>query len=147
MLLEEWFSWSQWAWSKKRTTPYFYCLFFEYVQMVHCCSFFPFPADPIDVLRVLELSENMEGVSLKAGFCTGRKGTEETDPAYKIDKKIQLSAPTKQLFPGSGLFFSPLDHKQHSILSHEAMKYLMVSEKLQKALTCVCVFCEGFFSE
>lgn len=67
-------------------------------------SFFSFPADPIDVLRVLELSENMEGVSLEAGLCTSRKGMEETDLAYKIDKKIQLSAPTKQLFPGSGLF-------------------------------------------
>lgn len=60
---------------------------------------FPFPADPIDVLRVLGLSENMEGVSLEAGFCTSRRGTEETDLAYKI-KKIQLSAPTKQLYPG-----------------------------------------------
>lgn len=67
-------------------------------------SVFPFPADPVDVLRVLELSENMEGVSLEAGLCTSRRGMEETDLAYKIDKKIQLSAPTKQLFPGSGLF-------------------------------------------
>ncbi|CAB1449681.1 unnamed protein product [Pleuronectes platessa] len=58
-------------------------------------------ADPIDVLRVLELSENMEGVSLEAGLCTSRRGMEETDLAYKIDKKIQLSAPTKQLFPDS----------------------------------------------
>lgn len=71
-------------------------------------SLFSFPADPIDVLRVLELSENMEGVSLEAGICTSRRGMEETDLAYKIDKKIQLSAPTKQLFPGSGpFFFSP----------------------------------------
>ncbi|KAK2833293.1 hypothetical protein Q5P01_017182 [Channa striata] len=58
-------------------------------------------ADPVDVLRVLELSENMEGVSLEAGLCTSRMGGEETDMAYKIDKKIQLSAPTKQLFPDS----------------------------------------------
>lgn len=58
-------------------------------------------ADTIDVLRVLDLSDNMEGVSLEAGFCTNRKGMEETDLAYKIDKKIQLSAPTKQLFPDS----------------------------------------------
>lgn len=66
-------------------------------------TFFPFPASPIDVLQVLELSENMEGVSLEAGLCTSRRGMEETDLAYKIDKKIQLSAPTEQLFPGSGL--------------------------------------------
>lgn len=41
----------------------------------------------------------MEGVSLEAGLCTSREGREETDLSYKIDKKIQLSAPTKQLFP------------------------------------------------
>uniref|UniRef100_A0A8D2ZRF8 Collagen, type V, alpha 3a n=1 Tax=Scophthalmus maximus TaxID=52904 RepID=A0A8D2ZRF8_SCOMX len=57
--------------------------------------------DPIDVLRVLELSENMEGVSSESGLCTSRRGTEKSDLAYKIDKKIQLSAPTKQLFPDS----------------------------------------------
>uniref|UniRef100_A0A4W5QLV4 Thrombospondin-like N-terminal domain-containing protein n=1 Tax=Hucho hucho TaxID=62062 RepID=A0A4W5QLV4_9TELE len=55
-------------------------------------------ADPIDVLRGLELSDHMEGVSMEAGLCTSRKDMEETDMAYRIDKKIQLSAPTKQLF-------------------------------------------------
>ncbi|KAK5884828.1 hypothetical protein CesoFtcFv8_018607 [Champsocephalus esox] len=58
-------------------------------------------ANPIDVLQVLELSENMEGVSLEAGLCTSRKGLEEPDLAYNIDRNIQLSAPTKQLFPDS----------------------------------------------
>lgn len=58
-----------------------------------------FAADHIDVLKVLELSEDMEGVSLEAGLCTSREGQEETDLSFKIDKKIQLSAPTKQLFP------------------------------------------------
>ncbi|KAA0705379.1 Collagen alpha-1(XI) chain [Triplophysa tibetana] len=55
----------------------------------------------IDVLRVLELSEDMEGVSIEAGLCTQRNDTGETDMAYRIDKKIHLSAPTKQLFPDS----------------------------------------------
>uniref|UniRef100_A0A8C7U6T5 Thrombospondin-like N-terminal domain-containing protein n=1 Tax=Oncorhynchus mykiss TaxID=8022 RepID=A0A8C7U6T5_ONCMY len=58
-------------------------------------------ADPIDVLQVLELSDHMAGVSMEAGLCTSRKDMEETDMAYRIDKKIQLSAPTKQLFPDS----------------------------------------------
>ncbi|KAG5832804.1 hypothetical protein ANANG_G00295030 [Anguilla anguilla] len=58
-------------------------------------------ANLIDVLRVLDLSEDMEGVSMEAGICTSRKDAEETDMAYRIDKKIQLSAPTKQLFPDS----------------------------------------------
>lgn len=53
----------------------------------------------VDVLKVLELSEDMEGVSLEAGLCTSREGEELTDLAFKIDKKIQLSAPTRQLFP------------------------------------------------
>ncbi|KAI2666046.1 Collagen alpha-1(V) chain [Labeo rohita] len=44
----------------------------------------------------------MEGVSVEAGLCTERKDTSETDMAYRIDKKIQLSAPTKQFFPDSG---------------------------------------------
>lgn len=57
-------------------------------------------ANTVDVLKVLELSEDMEGVSLEAGLCTSRKDREETDLSFKIDKKIQLSAPTKQLFPG-----------------------------------------------
>lgn len=58
-------------------------------------------ANLIDVLRVLELSEDMEGVSVEAGLCTERNDTSETDMAYRIDKKIQLSAPTKQFFPDS----------------------------------------------
>lgn len=54
----------------------------------------------IDVLHVLELSDRMEGVSMEAGLCTQRVDTEEVDMAFRIDKKIQLSAPTQQLFPG-----------------------------------------------
>uniref|UniRef100_A0AAQ4S696 Collagen, type V, alpha 3a n=1 Tax=Gasterosteus aculeatus aculeatus TaxID=481459 RepID=A0AAQ4S696_GASAC len=64
----------------------------------------PAKSDPIDVLQVLELSQDMEGVSLEAGLCTSRTGFEEPDLAYKIDKKIQLSAPTRQLFPDSTIF-------------------------------------------
>uniref|UniRef100_A0A3B4AQJ5 Thrombospondin-like N-terminal domain-containing protein n=1 Tax=Periophthalmus magnuspinnatus TaxID=409849 RepID=A0A3B4AQJ5_9GOBI len=61
----------------------------------------------VDVLKVLELSEDMEGVSLEAGLCTSRSDQDVTDLSYKIDKKIQLSAPTKQLFPGETPF--PVD--------------------------------------
>ncbi|MGH0149364.1 UNVERIFIED_CONTAM: hypothetical protein FKN15_051754 [Acipenser sinensis] len=56
-------------------------------------------ANPIDVLRVLDISDSMEGVVLDAGLCVSRKGGEEPDIAFRISKKIQLSAPTKQLFP------------------------------------------------
>uniref|UniRef100_A0A8C4TJ57 Collagen alpha-1(XI) chain-like n=1 Tax=Erpetoichthys calabaricus TaxID=27687 RepID=A0A8C4TJ57_ERPCA len=50
--------------------------------------------------RILNIKETMEGVSMAAGLCTNRKDSEEVDMAYRIEKKIQLSAPTKQLFPG-----------------------------------------------
>lgn len=62
---------------------------------------FLFPAGHVDVLQLLEVSEKMEGVSLGTGLCTSRTGTEGKDLAYKIDKKVQLSVPTKQLFPGN----------------------------------------------
>lgn len=64
----------------------------------------PFAA-PVDVLRTLGLSEDMEGVSQGDGLCK-KRGGQQPDLAYRIDKKIQLSAPTKQLFPGRGFQFS-----------------------------------------
>uniref|UniRef100_A0A3P9HP02 Laminin G domain-containing protein n=1 Tax=Oryzias latipes TaxID=8090 RepID=A0A3P9HP02_ORYLA len=60
---------------------------------------FAVTANPIDILKILELSEDMEGVSLEAGLCTSRTGRKETDLSFKINKKIQVSVPTKQLFP------------------------------------------------
>ncbi|KAL1278593.1 hypothetical protein QQF64_025266, partial [Cirrhinus molitorella] len=69
--------------------------------LLSLCTTTTHAANLIDVLRVLELSEDMEGVSVEAGLCTERKDTSETDIAYRIDKKIQLSAPTKQFFPDS----------------------------------------------
>lgn len=60
-----------------------------------------FVANLLDVLSVLELSEDMEGVSLESGLCTSRQGRNVTDLSFRIDKKIQLSAPTSQLFPGN----------------------------------------------
>lgn len=68
--------------------------------------FFYFPqflARHVDVLQLLEVSEKIEGVSLEAGFCTSRAGMRGADLAYKIDKKVQLSVPTKQLFPGNAV--------------------------------------------
>ncbi|KAK1785541.1 hypothetical protein P4O66_018899, partial [Electrophorus voltai] len=58
-------------------------------------------ADPVDVLGGLQISDRLEGVSIDAGLCTHRQGTGEADMAFRIDKKIQLSAPTRQLFPDS----------------------------------------------
>uniref|UniRef100_A0A671L2M5 Collagen, type XI, alpha 2 n=1 Tax=Sinocyclocheilus anshuiensis TaxID=1608454 RepID=A0A671L2M5_9TELE len=58
----------------------------------HLMSIYPF-----DVLRVLQLPSLPEGVQKVPGFCTSRRsGT--PDHAYRITKKAQISAPTKQLF-------------------------------------------------
>uniref|UniRef100_A0AAR2K7Q3 Fibrillar collagen NC1 domain-containing protein n=1 Tax=Pygocentrus nattereri TaxID=42514 RepID=A0AAR2K7Q3_PYGNA len=55
--------------------------------------------DPVDVLRVLQLPSLPEGVQKVPGFCSSRRaGT--SDHAYRITKKAQISAPTKQLFSG-----------------------------------------------
>uniref|UniRef100_A0A8C1UQA3 Collagen, type XI, alpha 2 n=1 Tax=Cyprinus carpio TaxID=7962 RepID=A0A8C1UQA3_CYPCA len=54
---------------------------------------------PIDVLRALQLPSLPEGVQKVPGFCASRRsGT--PDHAYRITKKAQISAPTKQLFSG-----------------------------------------------
>lgn len=57
------------------------------------------PSDPVDVLRALQVPSLPEGVKKVPGFCTSRRsGT--PDHAYRITKKAQISAPTKQLFSG-----------------------------------------------
>ncbi|KAG2461338.1 COBA1 protein, partial [Polypterus senegalus] len=58
-------------------------------------------ADPVDVLKVLFQSP-AEGVQKTVGFCTNRKNS-QADTAYRVGKQAQLSAPTKQLYPG-GVF-------------------------------------------
>uniref|UniRef100_A0A8B9L734 Collagen, type XI, alpha 2 n=1 Tax=Astyanax mexicanus TaxID=7994 RepID=A0A8B9L734_ASTMX len=61
--------------------------------------FSSFSAEPVDVLRVMQLNSLPEGVQKVPGFCTSRRaGT--ADHAYRITKKAQISAPTKQLFSG-----------------------------------------------
>uniref|UniRef100_A0A6Q2YV19 Collagen, type XI, alpha 1a n=1 Tax=Esox lucius TaxID=8010 RepID=A0A6Q2YV19_ESOLU len=59
-------------------------------------------AEPVDVLKVLEFHNAPEGVSRTSGFCTNRRAS-KPDTAYRVGKQAQISAPTKQLFPG-GVF-------------------------------------------
>uniref|UniRef100_A0A673M0K5 Thrombospondin-like N-terminal domain-containing protein n=1 Tax=Sinocyclocheilus rhinocerous TaxID=307959 RepID=A0A673M0K5_9TELE len=70
------------------------------LNIVHCSSIVYchlMNIYPIDVLRVLQLPSLPEGVQKVPGFCTSRRsGT--PDHAYRITKKAQISAPTKQLF-------------------------------------------------
>jgi len=56
-------------------------------------------AEPVDVLKVLDFKSSPEGVRKTPGFCTVRRGS-KPDVAYRVGKKVQISAPTKQLFPG-----------------------------------------------
>lgn len=72
----------------------------------YCCEFllilcFSVSIDPVDVLRVLQLPSLPEGVQKVPGFCVSQHAG--TDHAYRISKKAQISAPTKQLFPGTNL--------------------------------------------
>uniref|UniRef100_A0A8D3ARY1 Collagen, type XI, alpha 1b n=1 Tax=Scophthalmus maximus TaxID=52904 RepID=A0A8D3ARY1_SCOMX len=59
-------------------------------------------AEPVDVLKALDFHSSPEGVRKTAGFCTARRGS-KPDVAYRVGKQAQISAPTKQLFPG-GVF-------------------------------------------
>uniref|UniRef100_A0A8I5UCI5 Collagen type XI alpha 1 chain n=1 Tax=Pongo abelii TaxID=9601 RepID=A0A8I5UCI5_PONAB len=57
-------------------------------------------AAPVDVLKALDFHNSPEGISRTTGFCTNRKNSKGSDTAYRVSKQAQLSAPTKQLFPG-----------------------------------------------
>lgn len=56
-------------------------------------------AEPVDVLKVLDFHNSPEGVRKTSGFCTNRRAS-KPDTAYRVGKQVQISAPTKQLFPG-----------------------------------------------
>uniref|UniRef100_A0A8C4WJC2 Collagen alpha-1(XI) chain n=1 Tax=Gopherus evgoodei TaxID=1825980 RepID=A0A8C4WJC2_9SAUR len=57
-------------------------------------------AEPIDVLKALEFHKSPEGISRTTGFCTNRRDSKGSDVAYRVSKHAQISAPTKQLYPG-----------------------------------------------
>uniref|UniRef100_A0A7N8XQQ5 Procollagen, type V, alpha 1 n=1 Tax=Mastacembelus armatus TaxID=205130 RepID=A0A7N8XQQ5_9TELE len=51
-------------------------------------------------VRILDFHSLPEGVTKTTGFCSHRKSTQGPDVAYRVFKDAQLSAPTKQLYPG-----------------------------------------------
>uniref|UniRef100_A0A670IWF1 Collagen type XI alpha 1 chain n=1 Tax=Podarcis muralis TaxID=64176 RepID=A0A670IWF1_PODMU len=57
-------------------------------------------AEPVDVLKALEFHNSPEGISKTAGICINRRNSKGSDVAYRVSKNAQLSAPTKQLYPG-----------------------------------------------
>lgn len=69
---------------------------YTHVLMTLSCLF---SADPVDVLQALQVPTLPEGVKKVPGFCASRRSS-SPDHAYRITKKAQISAPTKQLFSG-----------------------------------------------
>uniref|UniRef100_A0A4W6EZ10 Procollagen, type V, alpha 1 n=1 Tax=Lates calcarifer TaxID=8187 RepID=A0A4W6EZ10_LATCA len=57
-------------------------------------------AEPADLLKILDFHSLPEGVTKTTGFCSHRRSTQGPDVAYRVSKDAQLSAPTKQLYPG-----------------------------------------------
>uniref|UniRef100_A0A8D2M486 Thrombospondin-like N-terminal domain-containing protein n=1 Tax=Zonotrichia albicollis TaxID=44394 RepID=A0A8D2M486_ZONAL len=69
---------------------------------------FLFAAEPADLLKVLDFHNLPDGITKTTGFCTSRRSSKEADVAYRVTKDAQLSAPTKQLYPGESKDFSIL---------------------------------------
>uniref|UniRef100_A0A8C5AW73 Fibrillar collagen NC1 domain-containing protein n=1 Tax=Gadus morhua TaxID=8049 RepID=A0A8C5AW73_GADMO len=57
-------------------------------------------SDPADLLKILDFHSLPEGVSKTTGLCSHRRSTNGPDVAYRVSREAQLSAPTKQLYPG-----------------------------------------------
>ncbi|TRY90265.1 hypothetical protein DNTS_005122 [Danionella cerebrum] len=91
-------------------------------------------ANQIDVLRSLEFSENIKGVSVEGGLCTQRKDGSQADLAYRIEQKIQLSAPTKQLFPGkeNHLFLQNTHATVCDVYSDQLFAFLTIDSTFPK---------------
>lgn len=51
-------------------------------------------------MKVLDFHNLPDGITKTTGFCTSRRSSKEADVAYRVTKDAQLSAPTKQLYPG-----------------------------------------------
>lgn len=61
---------------------------------------FVLAAQPADLLKVLDFHNLPDGITKTTGFCAARRSSKGPDVAYRVTKDAQLSAPTKQLYPG-----------------------------------------------
>lgn len=87
-------------------------------------------SDTVDVLRALQVPALPEGVKKVPGFCTSRRSS-SPDHAYRISKKAQISAPTKQLFSGmESQKKSCRSNEQVGHLSHPNLILLPLSRRL-----------------
>lgn len=64
-------------------------------------------AQPADLLKVLDFHNLPDGITKTTGFCATRRSSKGPDVAYRVTKDAQLSAPTKQLYPGKGACVGP----------------------------------------
>ncbi|XP_013927490.1 PREDICTED: collagen alpha-2(XI) chain [Thamnophis sirtalis] len=60
----------------------------------------PLSDSVVDVLTVLQLQKEPEGVRKTPGFCLQKRLGSGPDAAFRISRRAQISAPTRQLFPG-----------------------------------------------
>lgn len=72
---------------------------------IHIFHFLPLfsllpAAEPADLLKILDFPSLPEGVTRSTGFCSHRRSSQGPDVAYRVSKNAQLSAPTRQLYPG-----------------------------------------------
>uniref|UniRef100_A0A803T912 G protein gamma domain-containing protein n=1 Tax=Anolis carolinensis TaxID=28377 RepID=A0A803T912_ANOCA len=58
------------------------------------------PSNPVDVLKALQFQKQPEGVRKVAGLCPKRRSGSGPDVAFRVSRQAQISAPTRQLFPG-----------------------------------------------
>uniref|UniRef100_A0A8C0G429 Laminin G domain-containing protein n=1 Tax=Chelonoidis abingdonii TaxID=106734 RepID=A0A8C0G429_CHEAB len=69
-----------------------------------CRALTPHPpcptAEPVDLLKALQFQAQPAGVRKTMGFCPTRRAAPGPDVAYRISRQAQISAPTRQLFPG-----------------------------------------------
>lgn len=86
-------------------------------------------SDPVDVLRALQVPSLPEGVKKVPGFCTSRRSS-SPDHAYRITKKAQISAPTKQLFSG-GSSLDSIGLSNWRLLYHHLIIYYCTSIMLE----------------
>lgn len=78
-------------------------------------DFLPPAAEPIDVLKALDFQSSPEGIRKAPGFCPVRRGA-KPDIAYRVGRNAQISAPTKQLFPGNDTHVPPTAFKTLQLL-------------------------------
>uniref|UniRef100_A0A8C6XLT5 Thrombospondin-like N-terminal domain-containing protein n=1 Tax=Naja naja TaxID=35670 RepID=A0A8C6XLT5_NAJNA len=73
------------------------CSFLQVILHAHALG----AADPVvDVLAALQLQKEPEGVRKTPGFCPQKRAGSGPDVAFRISRRAQISAPTRQLFPG-----------------------------------------------